>query len=462
MKTNFKRIICAIFAFAILVCALSACGSSNASSAGGSSTNQTISGDDASVNYTKPDMEGWEDFKPYAGITADMKGQTVRFATWTDHTQTEGAVPLANFYKDTGLNVELFYAPQGSYVEKIIAASLAGDTPDVFKSNEGVDNFPLTLQIAAPIDKVSTVNLQEPIWHKSMLETATIDGHVYLVNTIGSPWSGSNLVYYNKSVMEDNGFMTPGDYYEAGEWTWSTMLKVMKDYKSLGAGFYGGIVDVEVLGDSAGASFCMYDYKTSTFSSGVNKTELIKTYQWYADARDQGLLTNEINFFRDGKAGICITGVYGLKQTGYFKDMNWEDIGYTYLPALEDGSQGKISSVYRMYGIVKGAPNANAAGYFLRYWLDPANYDLSNTFISNKAGNFYYALTNSEADDKYFNFDDVCCTFVGKEKVDVFNGGAKAATSAAVKNKLDEVSNVVTDAVNKANELIQGIIDANK
>ncbi len=463
MKTNIKRIICAIFAFAILVCALSACGGSGATESTASDSNKTVSNDDETVSATTPSYTGdWENFDPYATISEDIKGQTVRYATWIDHYNTEGAQPLANFYNDTGLNIELFTVPQGQYVDKIITAIASGDKPDVFKSNEGADNFPLTLQLAAPIDVVSTVNLDDPIWHKSMLETAKIDGHYYLLNTIGSPWSGSNLVYYNKALFEDNGFTTPEEYYADGNWTWTTMLKVMKDVKALGADFQGGYVDVEVLGDTAGASFCMYDYKTATFSNGSKKKELAMTYQWYAEAREQGLVNGSFNSFKEGKCGIVITGVYGLKNTGHFKDMNWNDVGFTYLPALEDGTNGKISSIYRMYGIINGAPHADAAGYFIRYWLDPKNYDLQNTFISNKAGNFYYALTNSEADDKYFNFDDVCCTLIGQGSVSVFNGGAKAASAAAVPTKLEAVSNVVDEAVAKANKLIQDLIDRNK
>lgn len=467
MKMSIKRIICAIFAFAMLVCAMSACGNKGGEAGANTSTinSQKVENDDDSININRPDVSGeWADFDPYASIPESIKGDTVRYATWIDHTTTEGKVPLSNFYNDTGLNVELFTVAQIGYVDNIMAKIAAGDKPDVFKNNEGSANFPLTIQLAAPIDVVSDVNLDEPIWHKSMLETATIDGHVYLVNTIGSPWSGSNLVYYNKSLFEDNGFKTPEQYYEEGNWTWTTMLKAMKDISSIGPDVYGGIIDVDILADSAGVSFCMYDYKTATFSSGVNKNELQMAYQWYADARDQGLLSPDNlgnTSFIDGKCGLVITGVYGLKNTGYFKDMDWNDIGFTYLPALEDGSKGKISSIYRMYGIIDGAPNANAAGYFLRYWLDPDNYDIYDTFISNKAANFYYELTNSEADDKYFNFD-FACNLLGNGRAVIFDDGAKAATAAAVPTKIKEVSNVVDDAVKKANQLIEDLKARNK
>ena len=461
MKTSIKRIICLLFAVCILVCAFSACG--NKDKTGSESGNKTSSTDViVSANQASYGDE-WIGFDPYASIPDSIKGQTVRYATWIDHWNTEGKKPLENFEKDTGLKCELFTVSSDGYVDKLISSITSGDVPDVFKSNEKTQNFPLTLQVAAPINKVSTVNLDEPIWDQSMIKTATIDGNVYLLNTIGSPWSGSNLVYYNKAIFEDNGFTTPEEYYEDGNWTWATMLKAMKDVASLGSDYLGGSIDPEVLGDSAGVSFVMYDYKTATFSSGVNKKELIATYQWFADAKEQGLVqASGVAAFNQGKCGLCITGVYGLKNTGHFKDMDPEDIGYTYLPALEEGTYGRTSSIYRMYGIVDGAPNANAAGYFIRYWLDPKNYDLQNTFVSPEAGQFYYALINKSADEKYFNYDDAVGTLVGGTGSGVFISGAKNAYSAQVPTKIAAVSNVVDQAVIQANKLVQALIEKNR
>ena len=233
MKNSIKRIVCVLFSLFVLVGAMSACGGKKDTESGSSSTSSKKDGSGQStVSALTPSIDPnskYVNFDPYASIPDSIKGSTVRFATWIDHTQTEGAVPLANFEKDTGLKVELFTVAQSGYVSKLQSSIASGDVPDVFVSNEGDQNFPLTMQFAAPINKVSTVDLNEPIWDQSMLATATIDGNVYLVNTIGSPWSGSNLCYYNKSLFEENGFTTPAEYYEQGNWTWATMKKVMKD-----------------------------------------------------------------------------------------------------------------------------------------------------------------------------------------------------------------------------------------
>lgn len=84
----------------------------------------------------------------------------------------------------------------------------SGDIPDVFMTNEGDGAFPVTLQIAAPINKVSSVDLNDPRWDKTYLDGATIEGNTYFVQTIGSPVSNGNLVFFNKRLFRENGFTT--------------------------------------------------------------------------------------------------------------------------------------------------------------------------------------------------------------------------------------------------------------
>ena len=114
-----------------------------------------------------------------------------------------------------------------------------------------------------------------------------------------------------------------------------------------------------------------------------------------------------------------------------------------------------------MYGIIDGAPNADAAGYFLRYWLDPSNYDLNNAFISVDAGNFYYGLTNIPATEKYFPRDYSCLALIGEASNTLYTK-VRQVSSAGVKTAIDEVGNVVDKAVNAANDLVQKKLAADR
>jgi ABC-type glycerol-3-phosphate transport system substrate-binding protein len=262
-------------------------------------------------------------------------------------------------------------------------------------------------------------------------------------------------------LFEENGFKTPKEYYEEGKWTWDNLLKCAKDIKALGADYKGIMLESDILIGSLGTSFIKYDYKTNPFSSGINDKALLEGFQWYAEAREQGLLDGSFATFQANKCGLVIRGPYGLKTTGYFMDMNPEDVGFTYLPAMEEGGDFYIDGIYRMYGICDKAPNADAAGYFIRYWLDPDCYDLENTFLTNAAGNFYYELTNTEATDKYFNYETACMTLIGKDIKEIWTP-VRNASSAGVKTAIDSVSNIVDQAVAKANEIVQAKLAADR
>ncbi len=459
------RVVLLILVACLTVCMFAGCGGSDEDTASKGSNSPTSS-EQGSVQVPSQEQGSGiyadPNYNPYATIPESSKGVTVRYATWIDHSTTEGAKPLNNFYDDTGIRVTLYIVPQYGYVNTLMTKMAAGDIPDVYVTSEDNQSFPLSLQIGAPIDLVSSVDLNDPIWDKSMLETGKIGNHYYLLNTLNSPWSGSNLVYFNKSIFEENGFKTPAEYYEEGNWTWNTMKKVMKEVDALGDTYIGGYIDPEILGGSAGVSFINYDHKTNRFSSMTNSRELLSTYQFYADLRSEGLVTttlqDSIEKFKNGRLGIMMTGVYGLKATGHFVGMDQSKIGYTYLPALEDGTKGLTSSIHRMYGICAKAPNADAAGYFIRYWLDYKNYDLESTFISIDAGNFYYELINQSAENKYFNFDFACANLIGHENAYAFTREARTSPSAGTKTAIDSVSNLVDDAVKRANELIESTI----
>ena len=472
MKLYVKRSLCLIAALLMLVVAFSACGSdadTESSAPSGTASNNPNSSDVTVVPNT-PDIEEGSKYDPatwdpYATISDSIKGQTVRHATWGDPTTNESAVAYANFEADTGLKCEVFAVPQSGYPEHIKMKIAIGDAPDVFMTNEGNQSFPLTLEIASPINLVSTVDLDDPIWDKSMLESTRLNGNIYGVNTIGTPHTGSNLVFFNKRLFEENGFKTPAEYYAENDWTWDNMLKCLKDIKSLSTNsdiYYGAQLELDILAGSVGASFTKYNYETDTFSSGVNDPKLLAAFQWYADAKEQGLLDGNINRFVQGRCGIIVRGTWGLKANGYFADMSPEDVGFTYMPSFEVGEKSYVSSIYRVYGICEGAHHPDAAGYFIRYLLDPANYDLQNTFITPEAGNFYYELTNRTASEKYFNFDAGLATLLGQDQNTAFYNPVKGTSSAGVKTAIDSVSNKVDTAVELANQLIAAKVEADR
>ena len=82
-------------------------------------------------------------------------------------------------------------------------------------------------------------------------------------------------------------------------------------------------------------------------------------------------------------------------------------------------------------------------------------YDLSNNFLTYKAGNFYYELTNTTADNKYFNLDSSCMhltTQKSNEILDTLNSTSAEDVKSML--KLPWISQRIDDAVNATNKLI--------
>ncbi len=374
-----------------------------------------------------------------------------------------GSYTLSNVKNDIGIGVELFMVPQSGYVNNILTKIASNDIPDVFISNEADGAFPITLQIAAPVNKVSSVELKDPRFDQIFLQDATIEGNVYYLNTVGTPVGNGNMVFYNKRLFEEQGFTTPEEHFNNGTWSWDTLLKCAKDIKALGDDYTGIHLELDILAGSVGASITQYNFTTHTFTNGTQDPTLLKAYQWYADAKEQGYLDGSQDSFKNGKCAFYIRGPYGLQSKGYFMDMDFEDVGFTWLPSFNEGEKGLISSIYGAHGIVDGAPNADAAGYFIRYWLDYKNWDLENTFFSVEAGQFYYKITEATPREKYFNFDWPLAVLAGHYNAkSAFYDSINQSSSSGMKTTLDSMSNIVDTAVEKANQLIADKIEADR
>ncbi len=422
-----KRILACLVAmlFSLSMCA---CGGYEGHN---SSFSSCINSNESSVSSSASHPSHSHKFDPYESISDDLKGTTVRFATWENYDDPNyyGNQALETFYSRTGINAEYVSIASSGYVSRIKSMLASGNAPDVFLS--GHDNpFPLTLDIAAPINKVSTVNLNEPIWDQSLMDMATIDGDVYLVNTIGSPWNKAKVLFYYKPIFEEYGIKTPSEYYEEGKWTWENFEKCVQAIKDAVPEFGGALISRDDFLSSCGYSLFKLNPSASYTSSKLIISdvdrEFFATLRVYNELIDDGIiydcgslpfyegLPNDEYILRIGTTESFKRNIISPRE------QNLDNFGYTYLPSFEEGSKSKVISEYIMYGIVDGAANMDAAGYFLRYWLDAENYDLTNHFIDNASGLFYYELTTVSAYDKGFNFDNQYAKILGYPSMNYF------------------------------------------
>lgn len=333
------------------------------------------------------------------------RGTVVKYATWKDPKLNEDGSVVEAFQKRYGITVQVVSVPQGGYIQKIMGYIASGDAPDVYIDTA---EWPATLGIAAPITDAQ-IDMSDPIWDQATFKTTTINGKVYGCNTLGNVWSEADCVFFNKKLMEDNNITTPAEYYAAGKWDLDAMEKCLRDVKN--AGYKGGFTRPESLAACYDGDWVkMQDGKMVNNSGSSMLTNVYKRIaKWY----EEGLLVTADSYFNDGNVGLCIDPAFGLKRTGTFAKMNQNYVGYTFMPDYDKNTKAQPCGIDRFYGVCKKAPNPVAAGIFLRYYLDSANYDLNKTFISTDAATFFFKVTSAAVEKKNIYYMNGVADVVG-------------------------------------------------
>lgn len=380
-----------------------------------------------------------------------FRGTKVVLATWRDPNADEDGPVIKDFKKKYGIDVEIDTIAQGSYINTVASRIASGDAPDIYFCTS---TFPSGLQCLQPID-VAEMDLTDPIWDKSMLEKSKVNGKSYLVNTVGNIWNEITCVFYNKKIFRDNNITTPEEYYNAGKWTFETFEKAMRDVKAVSKDYTGAYIDFYGLLGSTNSAF--WRWENGKFSNGVDE-KFADVIRHISSWKKDGLIRGSGNQsytadFKNGKCGMAICDAWGLKRTGFWRNMNFDDIGFTFVPDLSAENKAVTTGIYRGWGICKGAKNPVAAGVFLRYYLDVNNYDTGSAFITPEAESFFFKLTSSknvQNKNYFFSGSDGLATATSHSKILQIANGDPGQVKAA----LDALKNTIDSDINDLNNYI--------
>lgn len=427
MSKKVLRLISFIIAIAMIASLAVGCGGNN--TPGGSS-----GGGEAQVDGLLPGVD-----------PEDFRGTKVVLATWKDPEHNEDGPVCKQFEEKYGIDFEVQMINQGEYVNTIAASIASNQQADIFFEN---GDFPGSLTVMQPLD-AAKLDLTAPIWNQSVIKASTLNGHPYLVDTVSNVWTELDICVYNKNIFESNGFTTPEEYYEAGEWTFSAFREAAKQISALGNGYTGAGVLSEAMLGAAGCT--MFKYENQRLSNGVD-AKFEEVFTAMAQMRVDGYIKLDREGFDNGKQGMCLTNCFGLKRTGYFTHINPEYLGATYLPVWEKGDEQVYTGIYRGWGLIDGAKNPVAAGLFLRYYLDVSNYDLTLTFHNQEVSNFFFELVGNYSDNVvyYRGPDMVNSTGLGHYYTYAFS----TESPSNIKKYLDGNMNEINLMIQKGNEII--------
>ena len=396
-----------------------------------------------------------EKHKPYQ-VPNNLKGTTVKFATWINHNTTEAKYPMANFEKATGIKVEWVDIPQKDYYSKLVNMVASGTQPDVILENNS--SMPMIFEICQPLNKIKSIDMNDPIWDQGYFNYSKINGNVYHCNVRNSVWQTGYLLFYNKKVLNDNGITSPEDYIKAGTWNWSNLIKMVTEFKALNTSYQGINMNTIQFANASGSGFLQLN--NGKFSTGINSNEFATACRSLYEVKEKNLLGGSSAALMKGTLAAYVTDSYGLKKTGYFKGIKSNQLGFAPVPNPTGGKQ-YYPSHYRAYAICKGAKNAEGAGYFLRYFLDPYNYNWDDIFMSNDAKKAYLNYcSNVTFADKVFDYATCRPAYVGDDKETYWESQHYWETTISRGNAsqlstyINTISGEINSAVNKANEIL--------
>lgn len=319
----------------------------------------------------------------------DYRGKTVVFATTILSKEDESGPVVDAFEEKYGITVKEVLVD--NIITKVGGMIAAGENVDCIRSN---GDFPAVMSIMQPIT-AAKLDTSDPIWDQSMFETTTIGGEAYLCNTIGNIWNEGICVVYNKGLLKRANAHTPEEYDAQGKWTWDAFCEIAKAVNKLD-GAYGCYFEPDHVLGTVGCG--IYGYSNGTYTNGLTDkfTEVFtKMAQW----RKDGFVTDSgLHQFSTGTVGIVPALGWALKKNGSLSTMNWNDVGFYYAPAYEEGGKPYLTGMLKGWGLVRGAKEPVAAGLFLRYYLDVNNYNTSSAFISDEAEKFFFEFTDTSSD----------------------------------------------------------------
>jgi len=394
------------------------------------------------------------DADSWAGMLASMpkslRGSKLVVVNWNPVSEYTGAsAAIKDFEKQTGISVEWTTVEHGVYTTRLATMVASNNAPDVVRTRTP---NPAWLQSFQSID-AAKFDFSGKAWDQTLMKDYTVNGVTYATSLAGTHIGSVDMMFYNKDLISKYDYEDPYSLWKSGKWTMNKFVSMCKDFKKDSGEDYGctgiywqGWSQLYGIAGPVG-------YDGSKYYSNLSNNKFLTVTQQIAD------WYNTDNLFGVGRAEIFDASqalfyaggsVYLRRNNSYFGSLKSAGTLYVVpMPAIDGQStyyQGKDE--YEAYAIARGAKNPEAVPYFLRYYLDPNNYDL-NAFFCNKQNREVYEWCMSQKNTiwstYYENSED---TFADKKE------GLTGLQGNQVKSFLDSNSYMIDNRVKNFNKLV--------
>ncbi len=427
---------------------------SNTSSSGKTSSTANTNSSSGSGNITttvpKENQIGGKSWKEVLStMPKKLRGTKLTMYNWNPATEYTGAPAVMDaFKKQTGIQVTWNTVSHSTYFTKLPALIASGENiPDMARIGYSDITF---IQNMQPLS-VSKYDFTDKAWDQNMMKNLTFGGKTYGTTLQNTHISGVYVMFYNKAVIDKYNYEDPYKLWKAGKWTWKKLLEMCEDAKDDGLSF-------GVVGEGSMTSFfstlglrnVYYDGKK--FASNWNSSEWLKIHQELGD------LYNKDKIFGFGRQetfnandALFYTGttVHARNKNSYFGEFKANKTLYFVPMPKRTGEKyyqgyGEIEA----YGIPKGASNPEAVPYFLRYFLDGANYTLDTYFGNKQNLEVYNSCMNQP--NKIIDWGYESPNVVGEGEINSLS----RCTGAQVKKFIDSNKGINEKWVKEQNEIL--------
>ena len=387
-------------------------------------------------------------------MPSSLKGTTVTVYNWNPRDEYTGApTAIKNFEKETGITVKWITENYDTYLTKLAAMVASNSSPDVVRT---LKPDPMSMKSLQSITATG-FDFSDSAWDASLMKDYTYNGKCYAMSLKNTHIAGVSFLLYNKSLISKYDLSDPYKLWKSNKWTMSKFVDLCREYKkaskaefacggqdwSKWSQMYGiagpvGFRNGKFYNDSSDAKFVSVTQQIADYYN----TDHIFAY-WKADEFNSG----DCLFWAGG-------AVFARRQNAYFSTLKSNgSLNVVPMPAVDGQAEYyQDMSEYEAYGIVKGAKNAAAVPYFLRYFLDPANYNLSSFFCSAQALEVYNWCMSQKNKVWTTNYG-INEQFYGSE-TDGYWDGIKGCTGAQIISFLSSNSSVIQQRVDRFNKAI--------
>ena len=390
----------------------------------------------------------WEDV--LASMPKSLRGTTITVVNWNPMTEYTGAASaIKEFEKKTGITVEWNTVDYGVYTTRLATMVASNNSPDVVRTRTPNAAWIQSFQ------SISSANYDftDAAWDQILMKDYTVNGVTYATSLKNTHVGSVNVMFYNKDLISKYDYENPYMLWKNGKWTLNKFIDMCEEYKKDSGEDYGCTGAFwEAWSELYGIAGPV-GYDGTKYYSLLGDSKFLTVTQKIADLynKDKILAVGRAETFNAGKSLFYAgASVYLRRNNSYFGTLKSSGTFCAVPMPKIDGQdtyyQGRDE--YEAYAIARGAENPEAVPYFLRYFLDGENYDLTSFFCNSQnleVYNWCMSQKNTIWSTYYSNDED---TFGdGKE-------GLLSLQGNQIKSFIDSNSYMIDTRVNNFNNLL--------